>query len=43
MAQTIKKPRKIRISEEDWNRYVDEIRREDVRRREGIHPEEQRK
>ena len=26
MAQTVKKPGKTRISEDDWNRYVDAVR-----------------
>jgi hypothetical protein len=42
MAQTGKKPEKNRIREEDWNKYVDAVRRESARRREGKHPEEQK-
>ncbi len=33
VTQTMKKSRKTRISEDDWNRYVDAIRRETSRQR----------
>jgi hypothetical protein len=39
VAQSTKKPRKTHISDEDWNRYVEALRREGVRRREEEHPE----
>ena len=41
MALLKGKPGKTKISEEDWTRYVDAVRREAVRRRGGKHPEEQ--
>ena len=40
MAQTAKNPGKYRISEDDWNRYVDAIRRETARRLPSKHLEQ---
>jgi hypothetical protein len=37
MAQTGKKPGKNRISEDDWNSYVDAVRRETARRQPSKH------
>jgi hypothetical protein len=31
MSETKEKPRKIRICEEDWNKYVDAVRRNAAR------------
>jgi hypothetical protein len=33
VVQSTKKPRKTEISDEDWNRYVDALRRENERMR----------
>jgi hypothetical protein len=41
MAQTEKKPGKNRISEDDWNRYVDAVRRETARRHPSKHLKQQ--
>jgi hypothetical protein len=37
MAQTGKKPERSRISEDDWNRYIDAVRRETARRHPSKH------
>jgi hypothetical protein len=42
MAQKAKNPGKYRISEDDWNSYVDAIRRETARRHPSKHLEQQK-
>jgi hypothetical protein len=41
MAQTGKKPERKRISEEDWKKYVDAVRRDSSRRHPRKHPDRQ--
>jgi len=41
MAQTEKKPGENRISEDDWNSYVDAVRRETARRQPSKHLKQQ--
>ena len=42
MAQTGKKTGKSRISEDDWNRYVDAVRRQTARKQPLKHLDQQK-